>query len=398
MKFLKKFFTEYLLLNLFIFGCVSLLSLVILNLSFFDPFTEAFRDFSLTDLYYTKEKDRNQINKGPVVLINVEDKNRSQVAYLLQQVQKGKPKVVALDIVYAKRINQQDSLLKAEFAAHNNYVFSYIADFENLRESIYTDSFFTTQRDGYATMVAENIEYSTIRHYYPFNDNREAFTSAIIKKFDNTHYQQLLKRKNKKTEIHYTGNLSNFSYYDFDEVTNPDFDASALQNKIVLLGYVGMPKVNAGNRQDEDKFFTPLNSRLSGRSHPDMYGCVIHANILRMILDKDYIKVVPPWRVFLVSFIILWMILPFMCGLFFKGDLWFNSVGTLVQLIGSFLIVAASVFSYKYFNTKFDPGLLTGCLVLLPTFINLYEALLMFLRYKLKIRFRSAFLNKDHND
>jgi len=398
MKLIKKIFTEYLLLNLFIFGCVSLLSLAIINISFFDPFTEAFRDFSLTDLYYTKEKDRNQINKGPLVLINVEDKDRSQVAYLLQQIQKGSPKVVALDIVYARRINQQDSLLKAEFAAHNNYVFSYIADFDNLQESIYTDSFFTTQRDGYATMVAENIEYSTIRHYYPFNNNREAFTSAIIKKYDSTLYHQLLKRKNKKTEIHYTGNLSNFSYYDFDEVTDPDFDASVLQNKIVLLGYLGMPKVNAGNRQDEDKFFTPLNSRLSGRSHPDMYGCVIHANILRMILDKDYIKVVPPWRVFLVSFILLWMILPFMCGLFFKGDLWFNSVGTLVQLVGSFIIVALSVFTYKYFNTKFDPGLLTGCLVLLPTFINLYEALLMFLRYKLKLRFRSAFLSKDHND
>ncbi|MBK8090136.1 MAG: CHASE2 domain-containing protein [Chitinophagaceae bacterium] len=397
MKFLKKFFTEYLFLNLFIFGCVSLLSLAIINISFFDPFTEAFQDFSLTDLYYTKEKDRNQINKGPVVLINVEDKDRSQVAYLLQQIQKGKPKVVALDIVYAQRINQQDSLLKAEFTSHNNYVFSYIADFDNLQESVYTDSFFTTQRDGYATMVADNIEYSTIRHYYPFNDNRQAFTSAIIKKYDSALYQQLLKRKNKKTEIHYTGNLSNFSYYDFDEVTDPDFNASALQNKIVLLGYLGMPKVNAGNRQDEDKFFTPLNSRLSGRSHPDMYGCVIHANILRMILDNDYIKVVPPWRVFLVSFILLWLILPFMCGLFFKGDLWFNSVGTLVQLIGSFIIVALSVFTYKYFNTKFDPGLLTGCLVLLPTFINLYEALLMFLRYKLKIRFRSAFLSKDHN-
>jgi CHASE2 domain-containing sensor protein len=398
MKVLKKFFTEYLLLNLFIFGCVSLLSLVIINVSFFDPFTEAFRDFSLTDLYYTKEKDRNQIYKGPVVLINVEDKDRTQVAYLLQQIQQGKPKVVALDIVYAQRINQHDSLLRAAFAAHNNYVFSYIANFEHLQDAVYTDSFFTTQRDGYATMVAENIEYSTIRHYYPFTDNRQAFTSVIIKKYDSALYQQLLKRKNKKTEIHYFGNLSNFSYYDFDEVTDPGFDASVLQNKIVLLGYLGMPKVNAGNRQDEDKFFTPFNSRLSGRSYPDMYGCVIHANILRMIVDNDYINAVPPWRVFLVSFILHWLILPLICGLFFKGDLWFNSVGTLVQLFGSIMIVSVSVYTYKFFNTKFDPGLLTACLVLLPTFINLYEAFLKFIRYKLKIRFRSAFLGKDDND
>ncbi len=398
MKFIKKFFTEYLLLNLFIFGCVSLLSLAILNFSFFDPFTEAFRDFALTDLYYTKVKDHNQIYKGPVVLVNVEDKDRTQISFLLQQIQKGKPKAVALDIVFKQRINQQDSLLKKEFAGNNNYVFGYIADFENERQTVYTNSFFTSQRDGYTNMVGENIEYSTIRHYYPFYNNKNALTSAIIKKYDSTLYQKLLQRKNRKTEIHYTGNLSNFSYYDFDEVTNPDFDASVFKNKIVLLGYLGMPKVNAGNRQDEDKFFTPLNSRLSGRSFPDMYGCVIHANILRMVLDNDYIKVFPKWKVFLVSFLIIWLIVPLMCGLFFKGDLWFNSVGTLVQLVGSILIVFISILVYRYFNTRFDPGLLTACLVLLPTFINLYEALLKLIRYKLKIRFRSAFLGKNDND
>lgn len=398
MRFLKKFLTEYLFLNLFIFGCVSLLSVIFLNISFFDPFTEAFRDFALTDLYYTKVKDRNQIYKGPVVLVNVEDKNRTQIAFLLQQIQQGKPKTVALDIVFKQRMNQQDSLLKKELEAGSNYVFSYIADFENEKETVYNDSFFTQQRNGYANMVGENIEYSTIRDYYPFYDNKEAFTTAILKKYDSTLYQKLLKRKNRQTEIHYTGNLSNFTYYDFDEITDPDFDASVLQNKIVLLGYLGMPKVNAGNRQDEDKFFTPLNSRLSGRSFPDMHGCVIHANILRMAIDNDYIKVVPPWKVYLISFLIIWLILPLMCGLFFKGDLWFNSVGTLVQLVGSIIIVFISILVYRYFNTRFDPGFLTACLVLLPTFINLYEAFLKFIHHKLKIRFRSAFLGKKDND
>jgi len=398
MKFLKKFFTEYLFLNLFIFGCVSLLSFVVLNTSFFDPFTQAFQDFSLTDLYYTKVKDRNQIYKGPVVLINIEDKNRTQIAFLLQQIQQGKPKVVALDMVFAQRLNQQDSLLKKEFAANTNYVFSYIADFDNEKQTIYTDSFFTNQRDGYANIVGENIEYSTIRHYHPFYNKRESFTSSVIKKYDSVIFKKLLKREDSKTEIHYSGNLSNFKYYDFDEVTDPDFNASVLQNKIILLGYLGIPKVNAGNRQDEDKFFTPLNSHLSGRSFPDMYGCVIHANILRMILDNDYIKVVPKWRIFLISFLIIWLILPLMCSLFFKGDLWFNSFGTLLQLVGSIVIVFFTVFIYRYFNTKFDPGLLTACLVLLPTFINLYEAFLKFIRFKLNIRFRSAFLGKNDND
>ncbi len=398
MKFLKKFFTEYLLLNLFIFGCVSLLSVIVLNISVFDPFTEAFRDFALTDLYYTKVKNRDTIYKGPVVLINVEDKDRTQIAYMLQQVQRGKPKTVALDIVFKQRINQQDSLLRNELNAHHNYVFSYIADFENEKETAYTDTFFTNQKGGYANFVGENVEYSTIRDYHPFYNNKKAFTSSVIQHYDSSIYKKLLTRKNKKTEIHYSGNLNNFTYYNFEEVMDPDFDVSVLNNKIVLLGYLGIPKINARNRQDEDKLFTPLNSHLSGRSFPDMYGPVIHANILKMIIGNDYIKVVPPWGVYLLSFILIWLILPLMCGLFFKGDLWFNSAGTLVQLAGGVIIVFISILIYRYLDVRFDPGLLSACLVLLPTFINLYEAFLKFMRYKLKIRFRSAFLSKNDND
>ncbi|MBK8087132.1 MAG: hypothetical protein IPK31_03795 [Chitinophagaceae bacterium] len=147
MKFLKKFFTEYLLLNLFIFGCVSLLSLAIINISFFDPFTEAFQDFSLTDLYYTKEKDRNQINKGPVVLINVEDKDRSQVAYLLQQIQKGKLKSSGTRYRLCPKNQSAGQPAKAEFTSHNNYVFSYIADFDNLQGiSLYRFFFYHAKR------------------------------------------------------------------------------------------------------------------------------------------------------------------------------------------------------------------------------------------------------------
>lgn len=398
MKFFRKLFSEYLFLNLFIFGCISLLSLFVINTSFFDPFTSAFEDFSLTDLYYTKVKDRNDIYKGPIVLINAEDRNRSELALLLQQIQTGKPKVVALDILFAQRKNEQDSLLKTEFESHNNYVFGYIADFENEKQSAYTDSFFSKNKDGYVNMIGENIEYSTIRHYFPFYDNGKSFTSAIISKYDSSLYQKLLKRENRKTEIHYTGNLSNFTYFDFDEVVNPDFDATVLQNKIVLVGYLGLPGARNNNRVDEDKQFTPLNQRLSGRSYPDMYGCVIHANILRMIIDDNFIRLVPVWAMAIISFILVWFFLPFFCGLFFKGDLWFNTIGTFIQLAGSIVIVTLSILTYRYIDTRFDPGLLTTCLVLLPTFINLYEAFLKFLRFKLKIKFSSPFLGKEDND
>lgn len=394
---MKKFFGEYLLLNLFIFGCVSLLSLVILNFSIFDPFTEAFRDFTLTDLYYNKVQDKNKIYNKNLVLINVENKSRKEIAFLLQQIQEGDPKVVALDIIFAQRKNDDDSLLQQVFNAHNNYVFGYAANFENEQTSIYTNKFFTDKKGGYINVAGDNAEFSTIRYYYPFHQEQEAFTSSILKKFNPTIHQQLKHKRNNQTEIHYYGNMANFNYFDFDEVMDAGFDVTQLKGKIILLGFLGIPTQRGTAQLDEDKLFTPLNVRLSGRSYPDMYGSVIHANILRMVLENDQIRVIPRWVTAVLSFLLIWLALPIMCGLFFKGDLWFNSVGTLLQLVGSLLVVFLTLLTYTYFNIKFDPGLLLACLVLLPTFINLYEALLNFLKHKLKIPFHSAFLgtNKD---
>ena len=397
-QIMKKFFAEYLLLNLFIFGCVSLLSLFILNFSIFDPFTEPFRDFTLTDLYYTKVQDKNKIYNKNLVLINVENKSRKELAFLLQHIQQGEPKVVGLDIIFAQRKNDDDSLLSQALQTHNNYIFGYAADFENEQASVYNDSFFTGQKDGYINVAGEYAEFSTIRYYHPFNNKQEAFTSSIIKKFDSTVYQQLQQKHNNQTEIHYYGNLANFNYFDFDEVMDEGFDVDQLKDKIVLLGYLGLPTQRAKARLDEDKLFTPLNERLSGRSYPDMYGLVVHANILRMVLEQDHIKVISKWITAVLSFLIVWLILPIIGSLFFKGDLWFNSVGTLMQLLGSLLVVFLTLLSYTYLNIKFDPGLLLACLVLLPTFINLYEAFLNFLKHKLTIPIPSPFLAPNKHD
>jgi hypothetical protein len=117
-----------------------------------------------------------------------------------------------------------------------------------------------------------------------------------------------------------------------------------------------------------------------------------------MILEDDFVKVMPRFAVMFISFVLTWLILPLMCRLFFKGDLWFNPIGTIIQLTGSIVAVLITVLVYRFLNVKFDPGLFIACLVLLPTFINLYEAFLKLVRYKLKIPIRSAFLLKPDDD
>lgn len=397
MKGIRRFFTEYLVLNLFIFGCVGLLSFVVLNLSFFDPFTEAFRDFTLTDLYYSKIKNRDNIYDGPVALVNVENKSREELSYLFHRIEEGKPKVVGLDVIFKERQSDADSLLRNALIGFSMpVVYGSIADFDSSAGSINTHTYFHTQQQGFVNLQGEDKENTTVRYYYPVYKQKEAFTTKLLKEYDSNLLLQENWLQEKPREIHYWGNLANFRYYNFDELMNPSFDLEQLKDKIIIVGYLGAAQGRSNSKLDEDKLFTPLNDQLSGRSYPDMYGSVIHANILRMVLDKDIIKVVPAWREFLVSFIAIWFFLPVMCGLFFKGDVWFNAVGTFVQLAGSMFVVFVSVLLYRYTNTKFDPGLLTTALVLLPTFINLYEAFLLFLKEKLKFRIRSRFLTQSH--
>jgi CHASE2 domain-containing sensor protein len=398
MKWLKHFFTEYFVLNIFVFINVWLLSLLVLNVSFFDPFTQAFHDFTLTDLYYQKIKDRNSIYKGPIVLINAEKKNRKELALLFQKIQESNPKTVGLDIMFTNRQSDDDTVLSNLFTQHNNFVLPSYPNFENTTESIYNDTFFTKEKNSYVNFEGDNKETSTIRYYYPFYSQQQAFTTTIIQKFNTSLYQKLQKKKEERIEIHYWGNLANFTYFNFEEVLNPEFDQQSLMGKIVLVGYLGLPNTDLSNRIDEDMIFTPLNEKLSGRSYPDMYGCVAHANILRMIIEDDYIKVIPQWLNFILSFLLIWLMLPLFCGLFFKGDIWFNGLGTGVQLIGSILFVFVTVLVYRHWDIKFDPGLLLACFVLLPTFINLYEVFLIFLKYKLKFPVQSRFLHKDPND
>ncbi len=70
------------------------------------------------------------------------------------------------------------------------------------------------------------------------------------------------------------------------------------RDKIVLIGYVGdRIDIDTG----EDKFFTPLNSKYIGKANRDMYGIVVHANIISTILNGHYIRVMPDWLMHLIG-------------------------------------------------------------------------------------------------
>ena len=64
----------------------------------------------------------------------------------------------------------------------------------------------------------------------------------------------------------------------------------------------------------KDRYFTPLNEKYSGRSHPDMHGVLVHANIISMIQHADYINEVSEVRLYIIAFLL------FLSIFFFRQD------------------------------------------------------------------------------
>ena len=392
----KKYSLEYLIINLFVFVGIWLLSFVVFNVSLFDQFTQAFRDFTLTDIYYSQILNKNKIYKGPLVLINIENKNREEIAFLLQRLEEGKPKVVALDLIFPdKKDSASDELLKQTLHQYNNLVLPYIAAFDKNTIETKNNEFFQVKSTAFVNLVGEHREYSTVRYYCPIYNNIPSFTTAVIQMYDPLKAALLLKRGQQKTEIRYFGNLQNFAYQTFDEVMNPSFNPDALKDKIVLIGYMGLENGKT-NPLDEDKFFTPLNPQLSGRSHPDMYGSVMNANIIRMALDKDHIYAFPSWLNWTLAFMLSWVLLPMFVRWYVHKAVWFHLFTMFIQLLFSIFFVFFTIWLYALANIKIESSAVLIAILLMGDFLLFYDHLVKFLKYKLKWNFHSKFLEGGH--
>ncbi|HEY0749913.1 MAG TPA: CHASE2 domain-containing protein [Chitinophagaceae bacterium] len=383
---------EYFMINLFSFAFIGILAIVVFNFSLFNPLKIALKDFSLTDFYYQKLANKNKQYPDSLIIVNVEDRERGEIAFLLQRIQQGNPKVVGMDIIFRERKDSiGDDLLKQQLVA-SNLVLPYVANFKGEGEAVYNHTFFGSKSESFVNLVGDDREFSTIRSYHPFYKEQAAFTSAIIHKYNPELEKYLLERNDKRTEIRYWGNIQNFKYYTFDEVMDPSFDPASFKNRIVLMGYAGIG-ANPNHNLDEDRFFTPLNPKMTGRSHPDMYGMIIHANILRMVIDKDFVKEIPTILNWIIAFLLNWLMIPLFAKWYLNKPMWFHFLTKVVQLVFAMLFAFLAIQLYAMFNIKLESAAILVAVLLLSDVIYFYDGFVKILRNKLNLNINSMFFH-----
>ena len=375
---------DALLCTVFSFIISGILYLVVINISILDPFTKAFTDFNFNDIYFSEFLDKKV--SSDIIIVNIKHQDRYQIAQTIDKVAQQSPKSIGLDIIFKElKSAYVDSILKKTFESHDNLVFSFYNDNGTI---IKNHPYFNTKSkdEGYINVNFHN-EDVTIRNFIGALDNAFSFATMVAIKSDLINKEEAKAKLNSATPINYFGGLDSFLHFDTDDILLAN-SIPVLKNKIVLFGYLGDP---SGNIYDiEDKHFTPLNTKTIGRTVPDTFGVVVQANIVKMLVQKNFISKIPGFISYSIAFILCFFITLFGLRIHKKNKFIFDVTIKLLQLIISIVLLYLSLELLKInINLQITPILVLALIGL--EMIGFYEHLLLFL--KKRFTWKSQFLD-----
>jgi CHASE2 domain-containing sensor protein len=244
----------------------------------------------------------------------------------------------------------------------------------------YSDPHFSGHAtNAYANLVTDAVYQEDVKICRTFiptvKVNRKveyAFSVATAMKFDSVKTMKFLARNRGEELINYRGNfeiqeikLNNldkdaaassgftgmFTALDINDVMTENFDSTLLKDKIVLMGFLGD---YFGDPSWGDKFFTPLNKKVAGRANPDMFGLVVHANIIAMILNEDFIEVLDEWVPFVIAFVTCLLIVALFVFVDQKVPHLFDGASVIIQVVLILLTSGLVITSFVNWGIKLD--------------------------------------------
>jgi len=360
-----------------------------------------------------------------IVLVNIGNIPRGAIAEQIRIISKYKPKVIGIDGFFNCEGGLRDTincpqlrdtmgnlmLANAIQEAGNVVLVSKLLQSDSLYESGVVDQYDSLEysdpmfqdyaHSGYANLSTE-AEYQddvkVCRSFVPRMDvkGREelAFAVRMAMLYDSSKTVEFLRRGKEEEIINYRGNvemqdvrLTNiknkdlattrypvmFFALDVEHVFREQFVPDMIKDKIVIFGFLGQ---QFGDPSWNDKFFTPLNKKVAGRANPDMFGVVIHANILSMILNGDFVNELEEWHKYFIAFIFCF----FNVSLFFyinhRFPVWFDSVSLTLQVLQIVLLMGFSIWLFSESSFKLDLTITLATIALAGPVFEFYDNVL----------------------
>ncbi len=386
---------ESLWIVILVYATIGVFGILPFNLHVFDPASEAVQDVDLTDIYFSKVQTPDATDSS-IIVVDIGQHNRAEIAQALDSISKYNPKVVGIDIYFKDTQEARgDSALKLAIDRLSDRVvlaakFDESGNEEGPADFIKSAPFLGDHPTGYINFVGEDLTSGTVRYFRPVQGNYYHFAVEVVKKSNPEVVKRFLARGNKTEVVEYSFRSNKLTTISLDNVLAGNSDLSIIENKIVLVGLGGDVKEKFTL---EDSHFTPLNDQLAGRSQPDMYGIYIHANIISMITRGNEISRIGAFWNFLFASIVGLLHISVYSYFFVNRHAWFHVTAKITQLITSVVLMALSILLLS-FNIKWEPGLTMAVILLSVDVMYFYEGFRTFLFRRFKIS--SYFVHLTH--
>jgi CHASE2 domain-containing sensor protein len=414
---MRKFWLHCFLNTLFTFGILAgLYGITKLNLfNAFDPLGKALGDMELTDIAFSQLRDDPLIDTN-IVIVNIGKLPRRGIAQQIMTLSQFNPKVIALDILFACPGGLTDSVnCPAAYDTLSNMMLGMAIQGANtvvaeklhqtkalIREfgdvAIYDSiqhndiSLRGDAHEGYVNLVtdAEHQEdlkvCRTLNPAIKVNDKTElAFSTMIAMLYDSVKAKNYLERNNETETINYRGNIvdwhgassypGRYAVLDWDQALDTtQFITDMIKNKIIVMGYLGD---DLRDTSWDDKFITPLNINYAGKTRPDMYGVVVHANAVSMILNEDYITDISDIEEYIIAVIICFLNVVLFSVIIRRMPAWFDGLSILVQLLQILVLSFLMIYLFSWIDLKLNLTVTLAVVALVGTCFEIYNGVLL---------------------
>ncbi len=372
---MKRFFIDSILGYLFVLSLILFFSSITYFRVFdlFDPIGEMFEDFEITDLMMSQMREAPPADEN-VVLVNIGELDRSGIAEQLKIIAKYNPTVIGVDVLlgletdpaadsaFANTLLSIPNIVLANKLLYNPAVDQFDSSLSPIPE------FLPNVALGYVNLItgaSHQDEMKVCRSFTPqenLADTTEmAFSVKLASYLNNDLTQKFLRRAKSEELINYRGNVFDYGatnygtrYFALDvmDVLSENFVPDIIEGKAVIFCFLGK---ELGDRQTrEDIFFTPLNRKYVGKTEPDMFGGVIHANIISMVLNEDYLdQMSENWGKFWALTIGLLNILLF-TWIYKSLPNWYDGITKILQLLQVLLLVTLMIYVLHWANYKIN--------------------------------------------
>lgn len=373
----RRFWLDVILGTIFILALMGLFASITAFKVFdiMDPIGDAFSDMEFTDVYFSQLLD-DPVADQDVVLVNIAAEPRASIAMMVDSISQYNPAVIGIDTFFdfPKEDTLGDLMLMEAFGRVENLVlvtqplYNIETDeFDSLRTSW---PMFTWNSDSaHAVLVTgadEQEDLKMCREFTPtveMSDGsiQEAFAVKLASYFAPEKAKKFVERGNFVEVINYRGNVldygatkfgTKFAALDVPDVFYGNYVPEMIEGKVIIFCYLGN---FLGDRESlEDKYFTPLNETYIGRAFPDMYGGVVHANAVSMILNEDYVYQLSETQKWVLAIVILFLNLTVFTWIYKKLPKWYDGMTKLIQLAQLLTFIYVMIYAMDFYSIKLD--------------------------------------------